>query len=90
MKHFIVGTLAGLVFLGLQASVVLAYHCPVLVKECNALVAKLENNPKADKEEVAEAKKECAEAQQLHDAGKHADAVIKAGEAIAAAGEAVK
>ena len=90
MKQLIVGTLAGVVFLGLQASVVLAYHCPVLVKECNALVAKVEKNPKADKDDVAEAKKGCAEAQKLHEAGKHADSVIRAGEAIVSAGEAVK
>ena len=36
MKRLIMGVLAGVFMLGLNASVVLAYRCPKLVGECNA------------------------------------------------------
>lgn len=78
------------VVLGLSPTVVLAYHCPLLVKECEALVAKMEKRTDTDKAVVEEAKKGCQEALKLHEAGNHKDAVIKAGEAISMAGKAVK
>jgi hypothetical protein len=39
----IIGVVVGAFVLGLQVSATLAYHCPLLVKECNALVAKPEH-----------------------------------------------
>jgi hypothetical protein len=90
MNKLIIGTLAGVFVLGLHVSSVLAYHCPLLVKECNALVAKMQKNPITDKKLVAQAKQGCADALRLHSAGKHADAVIKAGKAIAMAGKSAK
>lgn len=78
------------VILGLSASTAFAIHCPLLVKECEALVAKVEKSEGADKAMAADAKKGCAEAKKLHDGGKHKDAVIKAGEAISMAGKAQK
>ncbi|MFQ5520115.1 MAG: hypothetical protein ACE5FK_01855 [Candidatus Methylomirabilia bacterium] len=68
----------------------LAYHCPLLVRECNVLVGKMEKRGDTDKMTVAEAKRGCAEALRLHEAGKHKESVIKAGLAIALAGSAVK
>jgi hypothetical protein len=67
-----------------------AYHCPLLVKECRALVEKLEKKGKSDAMTLAKAKQGCEDAQKLHEAGKHKDSVIKAGEAISLAGESVK
>lgn len=90
MRKLLIGCGLGLVMLGFQAATVFAYHCPLLVKECNALVDKLEKNPSADQEQVAAAKQGCADALQLHNDGQHADAVIKAGEAITMAGKSVK
>jgi hypothetical protein len=76
--------------LGLHAPAALAFHCPLLVKECTASAEKLEKRDDADKAAVEAAKKGCAEAMQLHSAGKHKDAMIKAGESIAAAAKALK
>ncbi|GIX49746.1 MAG: hypothetical protein KatS3mg131_3957 [Candidatus Tectimicrobiota bacterium] len=90
MRRYVLRALLVVVALALFAAPALAYHCPRLVSECNALVAKLEKNAQADQAMVAQAKQGCAEAQQLHDTGSHADAVIAAGEAIALAGKAVK
>lgn len=90
MPKLIIGAVVGVFVLGLQASSALAYHCPRLVEECNALVTKLEKNPQADTAQVAEAKQGCEDALQLHSDGQHADAVIKAGDAISMAGKAVK
>jgi len=90
MRKLVVGTLVGVLVAGLYISSALAMHCPALVKECEALVGKLETSPKADKAQVAKAKQGCADAMQLHTEGNHADSVIKAGEAITLAGKAVK
>ncbi len=90
MKKRAAGILAFVFILGLNAPVVFAYHCPKLVKECEALVAKLEKRKGTDQEKLAEAKAGCAEALKLHEAGKHKESVIKVGEAIEEAGESVK
>ncbi|MCZ6874232.1 MAG: hypothetical protein O7G88_12015 [bacterium] len=90
MRRLTVIALACALMLGLSAASALAYHCPLLVKECNALASKMEKKPNADKKLVAEAKQGCADALQLHSTGKHADAVIKAGEAISMAGKSAK
>ena len=67
-----------------------AYHCPALVKECQAtadIVAKREGT---DKEAVAKARKGCDEAMKLHQEGKHKESQVKAGEAIADVSRALK
>jgi len=55
----------------------MANQCPLLIKQLNDAVVKM----KADDAMVAKAKPLIAEAQKLHDGGKHADAVMKAEEA---------
>ncbi len=90
MKKLVVGTLAVAFVLGLQVSSVLAYRCPVLAKDCEAVVGKLQKRENTDKGKLATAMKMCAEALQLHEGKQHADSVIKAGEAIALAGQAAK
>lgn len=55
----------------------MASQCPLLIKQLNEAVGKM----KADDAMVQKAKPLIAEAQKLHDAGKHADAVKKAEEA---------
>jgi hypothetical protein len=90
MKTLLIGTLAGICVTGWSLSSALAIHCPVLVKECEVVVAKVENRPSADKAMVAAARQGCAEAMKLHEAGSHADSLIKVGEAISQAGKATK
>jgi hypothetical protein len=75
---------------GWQVTAGFAHHCPALVRECEAVVAKMENNPRTDKAQVAAARQGCAEAMKLHVAGEHADSIMKVGEAIAQAGKAAK
>jgi hypothetical protein len=55
----------------------MASQCPLLIKQLNEAVGKM----KADDAMVQKAKPLIADAQKLHDAGKHADAVKKAEEA---------
>ena len=56
----------------------LASNCPVLIKQGKEAAAKMNaNDPK-----VKEANAKLAEAQKLHDAGKHADSVKTANEAL--------
>lgn len=86
----VLSAVAVAVVLGLSASVALAYHCPLLVKECRAVVAKMEQRADTDKAIVAEAKKGCEEALKLHEAGNHKGGQTKAGEAIALTGKALK
>ena len=90
MRALVIGTLAGVLVTGWYVTSALAIHCPALVKECEVVVAKVENRPSADKAMVAAAKQGCAEAMKLHEAGSHADSLIKVGEAIAQAGKATK
>lgn len=90
MKKYAVAILASGLILGLNAPAVQAFHCPLLVKECQALVGKMEKRADTDKAKVAQAKQGCEHALKLHEAGKHKASVIKAGEAISLAGEAVK
>lgn len=90
MKRYIMGSLAGAYILGLTASPVHAFHCPVLVKECRALVAKAEQRADTNKKKLAKASQGCEEALRLHKAGKHKASIIKAGQAITLAGKATK
>jgi hypothetical protein len=65
---------AGLAFAG----VAVASNCPVLIKQGKDAVSKL----KADDPKAKEATAKLAEAQKLHDAGKHNDSVKTATEAL--------
>jgi len=66
-----------------------AFRCPQLVKDCTALIAKVEGRG-GDAGRLAHAKEHCQKAQALHEQKKHADAVISAGEAIKEVGMAAK
>jgi hypothetical protein len=80
MKKLIAVTavVAGLAFSG----VALASNCPVLIKQGKEAAATM----KADDPKVKDANAKLAEAQKLHDAGKHADSVKTANEALALLG----
>ena len=67
------------------AGVASASECPLLIKQLNDGIAKMSDQTKA-----AEAKKLVAEAQTLHDGGKHADSVKKAEEAAKVIGVTLK
>lgn len=88
-KHLLPILVSGLVF-GLSATPALAFHCPKLVAECQAVAAKAEKRAGSDMSKVAEAKQGCDDALKLHEQGKHKESVIKAGESISLAGEAAK
>lgn len=90
MSRHVLGVLGAGLVLGLGAAPVQAFHCPKLVQECQALVAKMEQRDGADMSKVAQAKQGCADAQALHEQGNHKASVIKAGESISLAGEAAK
>jgi hypothetical protein len=72
----IVALFAAVAFSALSAQ---ASECPLLVKQLNE--AKVSDPAKA-----AEVKKMAAEAQKLHEAGKHAESVAKAEEAAKVGG----
>ncbi len=82
LKAFVIA-IAALVLL---ASPALASQCPLLIKQLNEAVEKM----KADDAKVKKAKPLIAEAQKLHDGGKHADSVKKADEAAKALGVELK
>ncbi len=63
--------------LAFLAGPAMANQCPLLIKQLNDAVAKM----KADDPKVVQAKGKIAEAQKLHDGGKHADSVSTAEEA---------
>ena len=73
MKAFVIAV----ALLTLLAGPAMASQCPLLIKQLNEAAGKM----KADDAMVAKAKPMIAEAQKLHDGGKHADAVKKAEEA---------
>lgn len=63
--------------LTLLAGPAMAGQCPLLIKQLNEAVGKM----KADDAMVKKAKPLIAEAQKLHDGGKHADSIKKCDEA---------
>jgi uncharacterized protein YxeA len=82
MKKLLAGVIALVVaaaFLGV--SLVEAGQCPLLIKQVKEGVAKV-----ADTKTKADVEQMIAEAQKLHDEGKHAESVEKAEEAAKAAG----
>lgn len=72
---------AVVVALAFGASLVEANQCPLLIKQLKDGVAKV-----ADTKKKADVEKMIAEAQKLHDEGKHAESVKKAEEAAKVAG----
>ena len=80
MKKLIAITamVTGLAFTG----VAMASTCPLLIKQGKDAAGTM----KADDPKVKEANAKLAEAQKLHDAGKHADSVKTANEALALLG----
>lgn len=72
------------------ASQALAYHCPALIKECQATADIVSKREGSDKAAVDKGRKACDEAMKLHQEGKHKESMIKAGEAIAEIGHALK
>ena len=73
MKVFVIAV----ALLTLLAGPAMASQCPLLIKQLNEAVGKM----KADDAMVKKAKPLIAEAQKLHEGGKHADAVKKCEEA---------
>jgi hypothetical protein len=63
------------------AGIASAGQCPLLIKQLNEGIAKVSDAKKAEA-----AKKLVAEAQKLHDSGKHAESVAKCEEAAKLAG----
>ena len=90
MKKYVLSVLASGLVLGLGTTSVMAYHCPKLVAECQALVGKMEKRAGSDMAKVAQAKKGCEEAQKLHEQDDHKGSVVKAGDSISLAGQAAK
>lgn len=68
----------------------LAYHCPALIKECQATADIVSKREGSDKAAVEKARKGCDEAMKLHQEGKHKESMIKAGAAIEEISKALK
>ena len=81
MKTIAIAILA----LFLLASPAMANQCPTLIKQLNEAVEKTKDEAKAK-----EAKTLIAQAQKLHDDGKHADSVTKCDEAAKVLGIKLK
>ena len=73
MKAFVIAV----ALLTLLAGPAMAGQCPLLIKQLNEAAGKM----KADDAMVKKAKPLIAEAQKLHDGGKHADSIKKCDEA---------
>lgn len=73
MKELLIGLLG----LALMVSPAMANQCPLLIKQLSEAAGKM----KADDPQVKRGTTLIAEAQKLHDAGRHAEAVAKAEEA---------
>ncbi len=66
------GILAAAIGLAFAASTALAFHCPADMKKIDEALSK---NPKLTAEKMAEVKKQRAEGEALHKAGKHQESV---------------
>ncbi len=80
MKKLMAG-IAMIAAMAFGVGVVEANQCPLLIKQLKEGVMKV-----SDAKKKAEVDKMIAEAQKLHESGKHADAVKKAEEAAKVAG----
>lgn len=90
MKRVTTSLFMGLALTTIWAGQALAYHCPALVKECQATADIVASREGSDKAAVAKARMGCDEAMTLHQAGKHKEAQIRVGEAIAEISKALK
>jgi len=90
MKRVATALVLGSTFVVVAAGPVFAFHCPAMVKDCETTADIVAKRPGTDLAALAEARKGCQEAMKLHQAGKHKDAMIKAGEAIAAVSKTLK
>jgi hypothetical protein len=92
MKKYLLTALTSAVIVaaGVISAPAYAFHCPALIKECLSTVDIISKRPGSDMQKLAHAKEGCEQAQSLHNAGKHKEAIITAGEAIAEAGKAAK
>jgi len=77
----VMAVVAMIVAVAFVATVVEANQCPLLIKQLKDGTAKI-----SDAKKKAEVEKMIAEAQKLHDEGKHADSVKKCEEAAKVAG----
>jgi hypothetical protein len=92
MKKYLLGGLVGALVLTINmvSAPAYAFHCPALVKECRTTADIAAKKAGTDQDKIAKARQDCDEAEALHKAGKHKEAVEKAGEGITMAGKAVK
>jgi hypothetical protein len=90
MKRFGTRFVMGSALVALAAGPVFAFHCPAMVKECEATADVVAKRPGTDMAALETARKGCDEALKLHQAGKHKEAMIAAGEAITAISKALK
>lgn len=81
----LMAVVAVVVAIAFGASLAEAGQCPLLIKQLKEGVAKV-----ADAGKKAEVEKMIAEAQKLHEAGRHADSVAKCDEAAKLAGITLK
>jgi len=65
--------------LAFASSAALAFHCPADMAKIDAALAK---NPKLSAAQLAEVKKQRAEGETLHKAGKHQDSVAELAKAM--------
>lgn len=84
MGRLTTAALAGAFVLGLAAGPALAFECPLLIKQINDAAGNRMDDA------GTKAKALAAEAEALHKAGKHADAVKKAEEGAKTIGLALK
>lgn len=90
MKRFATSISMSVALVTAVAGPALAYHCPALVKECQATADIVASRDGSDTAAVAKARTGCDEAMKLHQEGKHKEAQIRAGEAIAEVSKALK
>lgn len=88
LRRFAIGVVAAMT-LGVTGQA-FAYHCPALVKECQATADIVSKREGSDTAAVERARKGCDEAMKLHQEGKHKESMIKAGDAIAEISKALK
>jgi hypothetical protein len=79
LKTFLTAVMVAAASLTLAVGPALAGSCPKVIKEGRDAAAKM----KADDPKVKGALAKLAEAQKLHDAGKHTESLAKANEALA-------
>ncbi len=90
MKRFGMSVLMGGALVALAAGPTFAFHCPVLVKECQATADIVAKRDGSDQAAVEKARKGCDEAMKLHQEGKHKESMVKVGEAIEYVSQALK